>query len=404
MNAFVAAMAFASGLGLLKLTLLTSILEVAHYGQYVAIFGISILLGAVSSFGLIERTIKIYPRLVVDGRLGDMFDSAKLISRVLLLRFFSLFVLGTFAVSVADLSVGWSEVAFATGIGLCTAWLALLASIYRAYGSRSALSRFYLFRGGAVCMFALIGGSQAGWVGALAGDFLASLLACFYAAFTFRWLFGSLDNRSPESASARTNQSTTNRDTRLYVANMLTSATLLADKSFVMIAIGAHAAGVYGVAMLIPQISQILVNAASQYWGPREIKLAYTAQNDRSKEVILKIGIFLILVFLGLILALLLRHISYIDLLYVKFDITNIILILASFAAFGQAFSLVEFYLIARDREAFVLNASLLSAGLFVALFLFGIYAGFGVEYYIFSSGFTRLAQLFILIFYLRIS
>ena len=87
MFSFVFWMLIASSLGLIKLLTLILILDPADYGRYVSVFGLAMLAGALGSFGQIERTVKIYPRMVAEGSDAKIISDAVSTFKTLLLRF-----------------------------------------------------------------------------------------------------------------------------------------------------------------------------------------------------------------------------------------------------------------------------------------------------------------------------
>lgn len=391
-------MLFASSLGFIKLVALAFVLDASDYGQYVAIFGLSTLAGAIASFGLVERTIKLYPRQWAEGKRTEILDDAKSVLKTLLLRFAVLAAAGVIIASTGTVPFDWVEVLCVCLLGLGSAWLSLFASLYRAAGSRKALQNFSLWRSGLACLLALIGGSFLGWVGAMGGDILASVMTGTYAVISLRKLYAQTptETHTPESADDQANES---GHGSLYVANMLTASTSMADRALVGSALGTVAAGSYGVIMLLPQVSQMLVNVVSQYIGPLVIKFAHLRHQDESKISALGLqGVLLaILAAICVAVALVGKHLPFIDALFIKYAISDIALILAGVIAAGQIYSLIEFHLIAHDGERFVLAASVCSGGLFFTLFATAAYQSLAVEYFVGAAAAARWLQVGIL-------
>ncbi|WP_050467312.1 hypothetical protein [Herbaspirillum chlorophenolicum] len=400
MTRFVFWMLLASALGFIKLIALAYAMPPHDYGQYVAHFGIATLSGSLMSAGLIEKTIKAYPRQWVTGQRRVVLADALQIARTLGLRFLIAGALGALA-SVA----GWvpftlGEVVWTTGLGACTAWLALLASLYRAVGSQKALQNFTWWRSAATLAFSLPAGWLLGWQGAMGGDIIANLLGVVIGLCQLPRLYH--DEPAPAQQASESSEPEKGRDIghhQLYLANLAVSAVTMADKAWVSAAIGATLAGTYGVVMLIPQIAQLLVNVVVQHIGPLVIKFAHLKQRDtgRVSAVGLQaslLALFSLLLTAGVLAA---KHLPYLDHLFAKFDISDLSLILAGMIAAGQIYSVIEFHLIARDRERDVLAASAISGLIFVCLFSMAALLHAKTEWFIAAAGISRWSQVWIL-------
>lgn len=391
-------MLLASSLGFFKFIALAAVLDVSDYGQYVAIFGLSTLVGTIISFGSVERSIKIYPRMWVKGNYSNILKDASAVTKTLLMRFSLLAAVGLGLTFVEKVSFDWIEVVCFCLLGLGSAWLSLLASLYRASGLRKALQNFSFWRTGLAFLLTFIGGNYLGWIGAMGGDILASILTCIYALFTVRKIYAQATVESSESERDESGGNEGGHG-RLYVANMMTASTTMIDRFLIGASLGASTAGSYGVIMLIPQISQMLVNIVSQYIGPMIIKFVHQGHEDKSN--ISAIGLQgLIVVLLSSICVgslILCKHITFIDSFITKFSISDMSLILAGIIAAGQIYSLIEFHLIAYDGEHLVLIASMLSTGLFFSLFFLVAQYSLSVEYFVGAAALSRWLQVVIL-------
>ncbi len=399
---FIFWMFFASGLGLIKMAVLAIVLDSQDYGYYVSIFGLGTLLGSVGSFGVIEKTVKLYPRLWVEGKLVQILQDARLCSRVLLYRFALLSILCIPISFVFSLSLGWLQVLTVFLLGTVSAWLALLASLFRALGSKHALQQFSISRGAVVCIASLSGGALLSWKGAVAGDVIASAVVGIFASFQIKSLFAKSAAHLERGSSSATPQLVSNcGHGQLYMANMLTASTSMADRALVASACGAGAAGTYGVLMLLPQVSQMLVNIISQYIGPLIIKRVHLAATPvrHGKSILLQgllLALFIILLMSG---AILLQHTSFIVNLFTKYHISDVGMMLSGFLALSQIYGLIEFHLIANDAERYIFLASLLSNFMFYVLFVLGANFSMTLNYFIGIAVIVRWLQITILIY-----
>lgn len=392
-------MLLASALGFIKLLALAYVMPAHDYGQYVAHFGIATLAGALVSAGLIERTIKAYPRQWVTGARSAILADARKIARTLAFRFICIGGICAVAAMLGWLPSSLVDVAWTTGLGLCTAWLALLASLYRAAGSQRALQNFSWWRSAATLILALPGGWILGWQGAMAGDIGASLLGVGIAIWQLPKLFSDVTEGAISTPAVSDEAPSDSGHHQLYVANLLVAAVVMVDKAWVGAALGAALAGAYGVIMLIPQIAQLLVNVVVQHIGPLVIKYVHMKHRDTSRisavglQAALLAGFSIVLT----LAALIGKRLPYIGHLFTKFSISDLSLILAGVIAAGQVYSIIEFHLIARDRERDVLSASVVSAVLFFSLFAVAAQLRLDVEWFIAAAGIARWSQVWML-------
>lgn len=397
---FVFWMLLASALGFIKLLALAYAMPAHDYGQYVAHFGIATLAGSLMSMGLVEKTIKAYPRQWVTGQRRVMLGDAARIGRVLALRFLLAGAIGLLLSYLHLAPVSLNEVIWTTGLGLCTAWLALLASLYRAVGSQKALQNFSWWRSAATLCMALPAGWLLGWQGAIAGDILANLLGIAIGLCQLPGLYRDEPVSQPADAAAAVADEVVDRGHhQLYLSNLAVSAVTMIDKAWVSAAIGAALAGAYGVVMLIPQIAQLLVNVVVQHIGPLVIKLAHLKQRDDSRisAVGLQAGLLAAFSALMTVGALVAKRLPYLDHLFAKFAISDLSLLLAGIIAAGQIYSVVEFHLIARDRESDVLLASAASGAIFIGLFAIAALLHARIEWFIAAAAAARWSQVWLL-------
>lgn len=393
-------MLLASSLGIIKLFTLAFLLSASDYGHYVAIFGLSTLAGAIVSFGSVERTIKLYPRLWVEGRNTEILSDARGVLKLLTVRFTILAAAGLFITHFQILPFNWVEVILLCLLGFASACLAIFASLYRATGLRQALQSFSLWRSALACLLALMGGWSMGWIGALGGDILASVITITSAIITLRKLYAKPAESMREESSRDEKHTSDNGHGSLYVANMLTSSTSMADRAIVGATLGAASAGTYGFVMLMPQVFLMLVNIISQYIGPLIIKFTHLRHEDKSRisAIGLQGVILALLALLSIVGALAGQYLPFIDQLFIKFSISDTSLILAGVIAAGQIYALMEFHLIALDGERFVLSASIASTALLVSLLLIGAtYQALTVEYFIGAAATARWLQVAVL-------
>lgn len=394
-------MLLASSLGLIKFLVLAHIMSSVDYGQYVALFGVAAMLSIVMSFGQIEGTTKLYPRWWIEGEAPKILIHARGISLILAKRFSLAMILALAIVSYGQLSYSFGDIFLIGALGFLTSLLALIASLYRAIGSTKALQKFNLYRSSFAFVLSIFGGWTLGWQGALAGDLTSCILIVIYASYQVRKLC-VLHIQSPVILQSDNESATVVTDSgasHLYLSNLFISSTTLLDKAWIGAALGATMAGAYSVIALIPMIAQLIVNIVAQYVGPLVIKFAHLKHNDKSRISALRLQAVLLIIFSTLltVCALFAKRTPYIESFFMKYEISDFSLILAGSLAAMQIYGLIEFHLIAQDRETDILKGSFFGLALFVCLFGFATWNSLGLEWFIASAALSKLLQVFIL-------
>jgi O-antigen/teichoic acid export membrane protein len=363
-------MLFASGLGFLKVMALAQIMTPANLGSYVSIAGVAVLSGTLLSFGQIEGTTKYYPRLWLAGDHARIISSVRIIALKLGLRFLAGASLALVALWFTALENPFLTVLAAAGIGLCSAYLSLAASLLRAAEDASALQAFNLVRNGSAIILSCSAGWMFGWQGALMGDLIAAAASLAHVAYSLRRIFATQRNQ-PNPAASTADEVQKTGGGKLYVAYLLSSSTQLLDRGAINIALGAAAAGSYGVIALMFQVGQLVVNIFTQRAGPRVIKSAQAAGKSGGRIESVRKPIYGMLSLTVAITgaALLVMWLDLPNEFFSKYEISWELILLGGGVCFMQIFSLFEFHLIAHDSESEVLLASAISTGLLVSLF-----------------------------------
>ena len=171
------------------------------------------------------------------------------------------------------------------------------------------------------------------------------------------------------------------------------------DKAWVSASIGAAYAGSYGVVMLIPQIAQLLVNVVVQYIGPLIIKYVHLEQRDASRvsDIRLQAGLLGLFSFALTTATLIAKRLPYVDYLFVKFSISDLSIAMVGNIAACQIYNVLEFHMIAHDRERDILLASVVSGILFFGLFALASYLHASVEWFIAGMVVSRWGQIWML-------
>jgi O-antigen/teichoic acid export membrane protein len=389
-------MLLASALGLFKFVALAYTMPAQDYGQYVSYFGIATFASLFVSFGLTEKTVKEYPRRWVSGQQQLILKDAAIIGRTLALRFLFLGVLILSFTLLGLISIEPVVVILTALLGLSTGLLALTASLYRAVGSKIALKNFTLLRSALTVCFALPAGSLLGWQGAIGGDIIGSLIVIIFAIWQIPRLYR---NEASIFSTVGPTVSSENGHYQIYFANLAVAPQSMLDRAWISNSLGSASAGSFGLVMLIPQAVQLLGNVVVQYIGPLIVKLVHLKEQGADRQSTIRFNAALLAIFsMTLTMAVLsAKRASYLDYLFAKFEISDTSLILAGVIACGQIYSLIEFHLIARDRERDVLLASLVSGLIFIASFTVASATHVSIEWFLAGACVARWGQVWML-------
>jgi hypothetical protein len=386
----------ASALGFVKFLGLAYAMPVHDYGSYVAYFGVATFASMILSFGITEKTIKDYPRLWVSERRTDVLADAVRIGRVLILRCSSVGLLALAVTSLESISLEPKTVLFVTGLALCTSLLALTGSVYRAANCQKSLQNFSFLRSAFVAVFSLFAGGLIGWEGAIGGDIIGNTLAIGYAI----WQLPKIYKLETVVETNTVNSSSSDKGHyKLYFANLSLAPQSMLDRIWVNNVIGSSMAGAYGVVMLIPQASQLLANVIVQYIGPLVIKLVHLKQNNTRNQssIAFNAGLMIVFSIVLTVSALVAKHLPYVNSLFEKYSISNLSILIVGVIACGQIYGLIEFHLIAHDREQNVLMASVISSVIFAASFACASMLQADVEWFLAGIAAARWGQIWLL-------
>ncbi len=369
-------MLVASALGFIKVMALAKLMPPASFGNYGTVLGVAILSATLLSAGKVEGTIKFYPRLWVAGDLAGTRQHAVGVAGTLTWRF--ALVVGLLCLAATLFDIGYSPWVFLIGglLGFANALATVMASLIRATGSARLLQSFS-FRRAAIALPLSCGlGVTAGWTGALVGDAVATALTLVTCARAVGRHFPAGEGPTPTDHGG---------GVRLYIATLFSSTTGLADRAIVNLALGPAAAGAYGVIALMVQVGQLTSNIVAQRVGPAVIKAFHSGEGRGTGLRTLVVPctglVALAVLLIGAMLAM-----WRFDLppgFLSDYGIGPMAIWLGGALVALQIFSLMEFLLIARDQERYILLAGGVAAGAFFALFGLAAFMHWPVEAFI---------------------
>lgn len=388
MKLYILFMGTASVLGFVKSALVATILSAHDFGNYGMTLGAAMFLTMALSFGLIEATIKRFPRLWVERDRTAINAATRRIRMALFSRtaaLLPLVVIGAIVLNPRPDLLAWGCVVVLGYAGILGR---LESAQILAIGSNSLIARFSLLRSTFAITAATGGAVLFGWRGALIGELFAATATVIQARYSLRPHL-SVGPAGPLSKDKL------EEDRGLYASALLASAPTMLDRSAIAAASGAAIAGQYGFAMLLAQVGQVVVNIVCQKVGPSIIRSRKITGNGRagSKMMLLAcatvIGVS-ILTAGGVISAMALGIGA--DLIS-KYALSPTIVLIACASGAMSVFVIMEYAVIALDREQEVLRAS------GVAFLVFAIGLGVTalvrgpVEYYLLTGLLARAAQ-----------
>lgn len=357
MKSFVFWMLFASALGMIKIVALAQLLSAEGFGEYAMIVGTSGFATMAISFGLIEGTIKRFPRHWVDGQTTTMVAESWAIIRSTAVRGFII----TAALCLLAFLVGgskWSLAALFVGVlGTTGLFSRVLSALNLAIGQQSTIRNFSLFRSAISFLAAVLGGYLGGWQGAAIGEVIAvalnlnqGILGLRHKLDLFSW--DRRDIFAPPEA-----------DGTLYSSALLTSSTILSDRAVVNALAGSFVTGSYSFVMILGQIGQVFVNIVGQKIGPDIIRAVkeHGEMGKTLKDLAISGLIVCIVSFMATLTFLAAMNLPMTSSIFVKYDIDTVDVILSGIACIFYFYVILEYALIAYNRENEVFHASLAS-------------------------------------------
>lgn len=392
-------MLIASGFVFLKVVLAASLLGQATFGLYTSVLGISGLLSLVISFGQIEATEKLYPRLWASNQSQKMWIDAKQTTLKLSIRFLFCVIAYIGVTKALNIESEYTDLGTVFAIALFT-WFVflqrLVSAIFRAIGSVKLLQKFALTRGVIPLVMVLSVVYLDDWKVIIIVEMIAAGLVL--AAGVFMVIGKTPDSDKISSDLKNKVENRQGKSARkLYYANLLSASISLGDRATIIYLLGAIAGGAYGIVALIVQSGALITGILSQKIGPDIIRSVLRSDDGRNTVRYL-IFPTVILIVTGIALSLILiAGANFIpqlnDFLNVRGIDTGMIL-LAGASIIVQIYLIVEFLLIANDSETSVLFASSLALVTCIIGFGLSYYFKMSLHYYILSILVARTLQL----------
>ena len=371
---FFVLMGLSSALALLRGLVLAAILPVDGFGRYAMLFAIGTFAASLLSFGLIERSLKRFSRLCADGHLDSAFTEADLIARSLALRALLVAVATVGLMLAAGLTAWLVPGLLALGVALSAGLQSTYISLQRSDGELRGMGLTSLARALLALMMGLAGASLYGWIGALFGEIAGGLLGGLLSRqFMVRKLSASAQRLPSEGLPPI---EAPQRELWTFVGFLGAAVPLYLDRTIVTALLGHAATGTYAMLMLFVMGAYTATGIVSQKLGPQLVHMQRLRAGSRAQVLLLArwstalaaIGFCGMLVVGWLLLSGPLQYYG------VRYDLGWSLLVPVAVLAGLQITHLLEWFVLAHDREYGVMAGSaalllVLTVGVVMAVF-----------------------------------
>lgn len=269
---YIGTMMLASAITLIRGFAVAAILHQAAFGIYATTVAAGLFASSLLSFGLIERTFKVYPRLLAEYRGMEALTNGGVVSLKLILRFF--FLLPLTILSAHLIGLGIVVGASVACVALSTAILSLYASLLRATTDIHSLSVATLYRALSAIGFAVGGAWALGWPGAILGEISAGIIGVFLSRYYVRRIVRLASKRkglsTPSDASGQHSDA---KGLWVFFGFLAVAVPGYLDRSFIAATFDAASAGTYAFLLLFVVGANTVVGILVQKAGPTLIHM-----------------------------------------------------------------------------------------------------------------------------------
>jgi len=372
-------MSAAAGLSLARGFVIAGILSPQSFASYAVTVSLGAFLSSILSWGLVEETIKQFPRIAVSGDLSSLTVLSKRAVRRLTSR-------AAIYIPVAALAAyflgpsSFVTLGFAVPIAYGVVVTGIVASMQRALLDPMHLAFGTVVRSAIALILASLGAYQFGLVGAVAAEVIAALVGSFVSALTSHRKIAKQSLNKPGSSAAHDGDVPSrlveaHGGVQVFVAYTALSVPVYLDRTFVSAVFSQSEAASYALMALFVSASIVLVNIVAQKVGPQIVSREHAGAAPGSL-------VWYAAKWSGLVLAIWLSFIGVASCLpsiapfsemFARYSVSGELLFAIALLGCVQVTALFEFILIARDREkqfvflAITYLASVLVVGTVVA-------------------------------------
>jgi hypothetical protein len=366
-------MAFSAALSLARGFIIAGILSPEKFTRYAVVVTLGTFLSSLLSFGLVEGTVKQFPRIAVAGGAGNLLSLSNVAVKRLIIRALACLPLFVLAGYLFD-PQHWQESIAVLLIACGVAVLGLLASVQRALLDLLSVALSNGVRAAFYLGLASLGALTFGLYGALAGEIVGG----FFGAVASRELFkrtlrairsSARDLPTGDVASIKAEGGVT-----LFIAYTAVAAPGYLDRAYVVRFFPAADSASYALLMLFTTGAVVLSNIVGQKVGPEIISMekAGASVGELVGHVLRWSGIVTAFWCAGMTVVGLIVSSGFLASLFAKYALTGPMFVAIILLGCVQTSALFEFILIARDMERRLLVLALIYLGttFFAAIFV----------------------------------
>ncbi len=359
---FIGVMLGASLMTMVRMAIAALLLRPHDFATYATLSATAAFLSSIISFGIIEATIKGFPRLVGEGRAGEMPGQAHAILRTVAVR--ALLAGGLILLAGWLLDMIWLRLlGFALLLAPANAYTAIVASMQRAAGNPVHLAAGTVLRALAVMLAVTICAAFFGLVAVVGAEAVTTVFACYLSE---RLFFAGRNSPACAGSGSETAAVPPHGDRgdgiRVFMAFSLITIPFYLDRLYVTSVLGDGPAGQYAVLALFLTGASLLVNTLAQRVGPDAIRLVHRDGNSAAarRQVMQWTGVSIALWLLAMAIAGSVIGMNLLPSGLARYHIEWPMLAPIAVSGILLNTALLEFLLLALDREkAFVRCAAI---------------------------------------------
>lgn len=269
---FLVTMIITSGLSFVRVAALAFLLDKVEFTDYSRFIALGAFMSMFYSFGIIENTNKLFPKLVVYGQISTLRKILFQIISVLLKRFLVLIILVYLASKFFDpsyLKIGISALL----LGLVHSLTSLFASLQRGIGSLKPYAITTAIR--SITLFVLIilcAVVYKDFFTLLIVEIIIGIFGVFIAYF-FAMKSLEINEHALGSDFNRDINSNSKEGLFLYLSYTLIAIPFYLDRTFVTAVFDEDSAAKYALFALFMTVGTLIINAVTQKIGPEMVKM-----------------------------------------------------------------------------------------------------------------------------------
>jgi hypothetical protein len=397
---FFAAMSVASAFSLLRGFVLAGLLEPTEFGAYAILVAVGVFASNLLGFGRIEATRKNFSRLWLVGQAKQVLqDSDRLAST---LAFRALVVALTLCIALVGIAeTEWLPYAIGSvAIALSAALVSVYASTVRASNELHGLARATLLRSSLALPLVVVAGLVGYWPAAVAAEVTAASVGAWVARREAGRLVDDSDGQNiPSNSNAPPEYDHGGR--WLFFAFLAASAPLYLDRLFVAAQYGFQEAGQYAFLMLFVSAAVAVTGIVEQKAGPQQVRMQREGSSLRPQvNLALRWMTFQgITVAVALLCATWAFEFGPLRFIGQRYELNLGLLAATTMLSVLQSSVLLDWLLISRDGERFVLVAAVIYLVAVCACCLLTSIAALPITIFIFILAVAKLLHLAALIF-----